>query len=88
MSLEDVHSHRHNAGTRHCTSRDKEQEDQTYDGTYTYDRIPRGRKSFKSEKNPGTYCLPNVNEAYYQQHSGSKWNPKPSESILCKQGKL
>ncbi|XP_078353413.1 uncharacterized protein LOC144638109 isoform X2 [Oculina patagonica] len=49
-------------------------------------KVQAGRKSFKSESNSGTYCLSNVNEQYYQQRYGSKWNPQPSKGILGKQG--
>jgi len=85
LSPEDVYVHGHSP--RQGSSRDREQQELTYNGTYMYDRAKPGRKSFSSENNSGTYCLPNKNEAYYQQHFGPKWNPKRSKGILGQQGK-
>ena len=82
VSPEDVHVHGYNSNIRQGTSRDKEQQEPTYNGTYTYDRAKRGRKSFSSENNSGTYCLHDINEGCYQPHFGPKWNPKPSKEIL------
>lgn len=85
VSPEGVHAHGHSP--RHGSLRDREQQEPTYNGTYMYDRAKPGRKSFSSENNTGTYCLPNITEAYYQQQFGQKWNPKPSKKILTQQGK-
>ena len=85
VSPEDVQAHGHSP--RRGRPRDRDQQEPTYNGTYMYDRAKPGRNSFSSENNSGTYCFPNINEAYYQQQFGPKWNPKPSKGILAQQGK-